>query len=842
MSYVLKFSDPEAELLPRSGGKGSSLSKLFRAGFPVPPGFIVTPQGYAEFFASVPGAWEAVEALPFDSPDRLVPAAAALRERMKGVLLPEGLAAEVREALAGMEPGAYSVRSSSTLEDLAGAAFAGQHDTYLNCVGAEEILDRIRACFISLWQDRAVAYRHSRGFGQREAAMAVVVQRMVRCDTAGVGFSVDPIAGRDVMLINADWGLGESVVGGESEVDQFVVDRKSRRVVSSFIAHKARKIVSSDCGTGTETVEVPGEEADRPSLDEGQIAALGDLMLKVESFYNFPQDIEWGFEGKELFLLQSRPVTSIAPLWTRDESAERYPSAMTPMSWDLIEEGFHQSLDHSFKMMGFPPLEGKWFALFDNYVYGNQNAVRFYLGRLPFMPRSAEELRAGIGRFVEEHRWALFLPAEWRCGLDRYLLRLGALGAEPLGTDPAELWDYVSRICAAGGEYFRPNIAISITQSILYRSLLCFLKLFAPEEAMELFDRITACCETKTGLVNRDLQRLADRIRADGELLHLVRGMDSRELLESGKLEAWPAFAEAFRRFLEDHGHREVEFDPYIPTWSGAPWVVMDNLRLMAASPEECDGMQVRATASEAEDRLFALVPEDLHLLFREIIRLVRLYTELDDEEHYETTRLHLLIRRGLFALGRALTAQGVLADPGDIFFARRATMDACVSGATPWDGLKREVGENKAAYEANRKRAPRWTLGPDGEEQGPGPAGDGAGELNGLAGSPGMAEGPVFIVRSSDDFASFPPGAVLVARTTNPAWTPLFHAACALVTESGGPLSHGAVTAREMGIPAVMSVRGVLGVLRDGDRVRVDGTRGQVLRLSEVEPSGAEG
>nr|WP_314716532.1 PEP-utilizing enzyme [uncultured Fretibacterium sp.] len=104
------------------------------------------------------------------------------------------------------------------------------------------------------------------------------------------------------------------------------------------------------------------------------------------------------------------------------------------------------------------------------------------------------------------------------------------------------------------------------------------------------------------------------------------------------------------------------------------------------------------------------------------------------------------------------------------------------------------------------------------------------------------MAEGPVFIVRSSDDFASFPPGAVLVARTTNPAWTPLFHAACALVTESGGPLSHGAVTAREMGIPAVMSVRGVLGVLRDGDRVRVDGTRGQVLRLSEVKPSGAEG
>lgn len=829
--YVLHFRDPEAERPTCSGGKGSSLSRLFRAGFPVPPGFVVTPAGYEEFFAGAPEARGIVDALPFGCPDKLVPAAAALRERLRRVSLPEGLIAQTRAALAESGEGAYSVRSSSTLEDLAGAAFAGQHDTYLNCVGAEEILDRIRDCFVSLWQDRAVAYRHSKGFGPHEATMAVVVQRMVRCEVAGVGFSVDPIAGRDAMLIDSAYGLGESVVGGEGEVDQFVVDRGTRRVVSSFVAHKTRKIVPDGRGTGTLTVPVDAEEAERPSLDEGRIAALGDLMMRVETFCRFPQDIEWGVEGDTLYLLQARPITSIAPRWTRDESAERYPCAMTPMSWDLIEDGFHQSLDYSFRLMGFPPFEGKWFAMFDNYIYGNQNAVRFYLGLLPFSPADAEELRAGISDFVEKHRWALFLPSEWRRGLDRYLLRLGALGAEALGENPAALWDYVSRVSAAGGEYFRPNIAISVTQSILYRSLLRFLRIFAADEALGIFDRITAYCETKTSLVNRDLRALAERVRTDEGLARLLQSTESRELAASGALRAYEAFDEAFARFLEDHGHREVEFDPYILTWAEAPWVVLDHLRLLVDSPEGGhDDTQVKREASEAEDRLFELVPEDLHLFFREIVRLVRLYTELDDVEHYETTRLHLLIRRGLGALGRSLVVRGVLAEESDIFFARKATVDACVSGARSWDELTVEVQENKAAYQANRQRSPDWTLGETQE------ASDGAEELFGLAGSPGAAEGPVFIVGSSDDFAAFPRGAVLVARTTNPAWTPLFHAASALVTESGGPLSHGAVTAREMRIPAVMSVRGVLGILKNGDRVRVDGTGGKVRLLMDGE------
>lgn len=827
--YTVTFDTPEATMPEYAGGKGANLAILTQAGFAVPSGFIVTADAYREFMATFPDMTKHISALPLGQPEKLVAATEKLREILSKQPLPETVEAEVRAALKRSGDGAYSVRSSSTFEDMAGAAFAGQHDTYLNCSGEDEILGKIRDCFVSLWQDRAVAYRHSKGFNRYEATMAVVVQKMVQCDVAGVGFTIDPISGRDAMLINANYGLGESVVGGETEVDQYVVERKTKKLAESFIAHKTVKIVSNkDKGQGTLSLPLNGKEAEQPVLAEEQINALCDLMLKVEQLYRFPQDIEWGMEKGTLYLLQSRPVTTFAPRWTRDESAERYPSVITPLSWDLVEEGFHKSIEHSFQLMGLPPFDGKWFALFDNYVYGNQTAARTYLGMLPFAPADEEELRMGMTAFAERYNWALTLPSEWMRELDRYLMNIGVLKAESLdGKSPAEIWSYVVKTSVIGGEYFKPNIAISITQSVLYRSLLQFIKIFMPDNALEIFDHITAYCETKTSLVNRQLKALASIVRSDTALAAKMNAMPSKELILSKELDAYPVFSDAFARFLEDHGHREIEFDPYIPTWFEAPWVVLDNIRLILNAPIENtakNDLQIKRAASEAESKLFSSLPPEFHLFFREIIRLVRLYTELDDIEHYQTTRLHLPMRKGLLALGKSLMSMGVLQEPSDIFFARKTSIETCANAYTSWNALTGEIRAAKATYEANKKRTPEWVLGekhvqPEHSDK----------NLVGLAGSPGVAEGHVFIINSSDDFASFPHGAVLVARTTNPAWTPLFYAASALITESGGPLSHGAVTAREMKIPAVMSVRGVLAALKNGDKVKVDGSNGVV-------------
>jgi rifampicin phosphotransferase len=252
----------------------------------------------------------------------------------------------------------------------------------------------------------------------------------------------------------------------------------------------------------------------------------------------------------------------------------------------------------------------------------------------------------------------------------------------------------------------------------------------------------------------------------------------------------------------------------------------------MDCTPAEKE-RELKIRAQKAEVTLFAKLPADLHFFFHEFLRLARTYTSLDDLEHYETTRLTPALRRGLRALGERLVQRGALAEPMDVFFAHQEQMERALTTDTPdaWKEFAAQVREQKAAFLADRARRPEWVLG---QSEPAASAATGTGDvLTGLAGSHGVAEGPVYLVLTPDDFAKFPKGAVLVARTTNPTWTPLFYSAVAVVTESGGPLSHGAVTAREMRIPAVMSVKESLTRLQNGQRVRVDGAAGRVELLA---------
>jgi pyruvate,water dikinase len=236
---------------------------------------------------------------------------------------------------------------------------------------------------------------------------------------------------------------------------------------------------------------------------------------------------------------------------------------------------------------------------------------------------------------------------------------------------------------------------------------------------------------------------------------------------------------------------------------------------------------ELKIRALQAELEMYQKLPPDLHFFFAEILRLGRAYTSLDDLEHYQTTRLTLPLRRGLRELGGRLVQRRVLSEPMDIFFAHRQQIADAIGqdDDAGWNKFTEAVRSQKENYLRDKARKPEWTLG---ESKSP-ECGD---CLSGLPGSPGQAEGEVFLVLGPDDFARFPKGAVLVARTTNPTWTPLFYSAVAVVTESGGPLSHGAVTAREMRLPAVMSVRESLSRLQNGRRVRVDGSQGKIYLL----------
>jgi phosphohistidine swiveling domain-containing protein len=841
MNLVVDFQQSELGRVALVGGKGGNLIALTAAGFPVPPGFIVTAEAYEQFLAAAPDLDATFAAFDYDHPSILITQCERLRKMLSQMPLPEAVRQVVRaglQRLGATEQDPFAVRSSSTFEDLAQAAFAGQHDTYLNIRGLDAIGERIRDCFVSLWMDRAVLYRHHQGFSQREARMAVVVQRQIASEVAGVGFSINPVSGRlDRMVLEANYGLGESVVAGGCEVDHFELDKKTLQIVERSIGHKDSMLVPTTDGVEERAVEP--ERRDQPCLSDEQLIEIARLLQRVESHYGWPQDIEWAWQAGRLYQLQSRPVTTLPPRWTRDESAERFPRPMTPLTWDLFEPAFRQSAAHSLALMGLPPLQADWFQYFHCHVYGNQNAVDLVGSFRPLRARSPQELAGELPELRRRYAWVLDLPIAWARDLDRYLIRLGRLSARRLdNAGPREIWAHLQEVLKVAVEYFRPNLAITTTGAFLHRLLhgLAAMML-GPERALPVIDGLLAGCETKTVQVNRELHELACLAKRTPALQQALRNQGGRAVWERGELAGFADFDARFQRFLEDHGHREMDMDHYHPTWSGHPWIVLDAVALIlrndsAEEPFEIARRQ-RQRYAEAEHQFVAAIPQELRFFFRELIRLARTYTTLDDLEHYQTTRLNPVCRQLVCALGEWLQKQGILDRPEDAFFLRKEELEEWIAadGNVSQEVYRHKVQESKQKYEASAQQPPPWSL----EESAATDCGQSVQMLHGLPGSPGCVTGPCFLVRTPDDFARFPRQAILVAPTTNPAWTPLFYSAVGLITESGGPLSHGAVTAREMRLPAVMSVRGVMGRLCDGQVVTVDGTKG-VVHFSEPE------
>lgn len=835
MNPVVFFDQPGAGLVSLVGGKGSNLIALTAAGFPVPPGFVITAEAYRLFLDGLDWLDTELAAFDYAHPDQLRDQCTRLRGHLRQVPLPAPVRDALSTALARLDPsggGAFAVRSSSTFEDLAQAAFAGQHDTYLNVRGPDALAGRVRDCFISLWEDRAVLYRHHQGFSQREARMAVVVQRQVECEIAGVAFSIDPVSGRmDRLVIDANYGLGESVVADGCEVDHFGLDKRTLQPVQQTIGHKDRMIVAT--ATGVEERPVSPDRADRPCLDEAQLRAIAELLKRVEAHYGWPQDIEWGWQGGTLYQFQSRPVTTMQPRWTRDESAERFPNPMTPLTWDFIKVAFKGSMAHSLALMGLPPLQGDWFEVFNFYVYGNQNAVDLIASYRPLRARTPQELVAEIPEIRRRYAWVLDLPVNWARDLDRYLIRLGRLSAAPLETATLpEVWRHMNEALVVAADYFRPNIAISMTQAFLHRLLHALVGMVVgPERSLAVIDGLLAGCETKTAVVNRELHELAQLAGRIPALRRDVLEHGGKAVWERGQLTGFPEFAARFQRFLEDHGHREMDMDYFHPTWSAEPWIVLDTLTLILRGESGEDPAKVarrhRLRYATTEQQFLTGIPEELRFFFRELVRMARTYTALDDLEHYQTTRINPVARRAALALGQRMTERGALDRPDDVFFLHKADLEELVA-AYPNENAavyRQKAAATRRAYEEAKGWTPPWSLAEAAAETGAATAK----AVRGLPGSPGKVTGPCFGVRSPDDFGRFPRGAILVARTTNPAWTPLFYSAAGLITESGGPLSHGAVTAREMRLPAVMSVRGAMALFGDGRVVTVDGTNGLV-------------
>jgi pyruvate,water dikinase len=843
---VLDLADPGATL-DWVGGKGASLARLAAARLPVPDGFHLTTRAYRRFVQENRLAGLIVEAAGearSDDPSSLDHAAERIRTLFVRGMVPEDVAKAIRTAYDALGHGTVAVRSSATAEDLPELSFAGQQETFLNVQGAANVLEAVKGCWASLWSARALAYRARQGLGPDELALAVVVQRLVPADAAGVMFTADPVSGtRDRIVINAAWGLGEAIVGGLVTPDTFVVDKASGAVRSRTIAEKA--VLTVPTGRGTREEPVPAGWRKQPALRATQVAELARLGRRIEALYGQPMDVEWALAKGRLAVLQARPITALpdAPpslTWDLPRRGGRYarssviellPDPLSPLFASLALPIWSEAMRALMGELGFPIDCSMTLVTINDYAYYDLTALTRQSVRVLFAfpkvvvhawprilharARWAERARPGYARVVEERE---------RC--------------DPATTPTRELIDGVRAIVHAAAEHY-----LAIQSGILPAAYTSELLL---TQAYDRFVRRPGDPPAMTLLLGFD----STPIRAEKSLYDLaqwVRAQPTRE-----EYERWPELQTRLAEHLARFGHTVFDLDFAKPLPADDPPLALESLKHALDGSARDPHARQAALAEAREEATRAVLARLQGWRLRQFTRLLRWAQSLAPAREDALADVGLgwpLVRRLLREVGRRLVAAGVLAEVDDVFWLMRHELNATVRDLeTPGNrpDYTSLVARRRARWERERAVTPPSTLPIEGGARFWGfdwsswmPAQTGQAEgptIRGQAGSPGRVRGTARVIHGPHEFGQMHRGDILVAKITTPAWTPLFALASGVVTDVGGPLSHSSIVAREYQIPAVLGAGVATARIRDGQEIVVDGDAGVVELLGSAQ------
>ncbi len=807
------------------GGKGLSLGLLARAGLPVPPGFCVT---------------------------------SAVHRRHRGQNVgAQPVAEQIRSAYQRLGEGAVAVRSSATAEDGAVTSFAGQQETILGVSGAEALCAAIDRCWASLDTDRARAYRRHQGVDETGLAMAVVVQRLVNAEAAGVLFTRNPLdpAGQ-TMLVEASWGLGESVVSGKVMPDRFRLDFATGQVLERTIATKTQQIT----GAGQEAVAA--EKQGIACLDDASLAQLADLGRQVEAFYHGPRDVEWAWAEGRFWLLQARPITTadaaereqvrreeIAALaaraertgtvWSRFNLSEILPEP-TPMTWAIVRRfmsgkgGFGQM----FRDLGFDPdpaLDDEGvFDLVCGRPYCNlSREARLHSRHLPYEHPFAV-LKANPAKALypqpiinpSRAAWTFWLLLPFRLpGIILQLMRTASLQQTLVQTFPERFRNEIIPIFVQETEAEWSKDFSSLTSAALLDRLEHWT-----QRTLFTFARDSLKPTALAALAMARLeQRLAPTLgptRAQEAVRDLVMGVHPDEEADLPRAVREAAVGRLDReQFHQRFGHRgSNEMELAQPRWS-EDLAALD--RLLASTHTNTGSAATSLGEQSASERIAteAKLPVTAHAAFKAEVDLLHTLLGLRETAKHHLMRGYALIRRILVELDRRQRLNG------GIFYLLPEELPRLIKGE---DLTPTITARKRRRTLALSLEAPAVLFSDDLEAIGrPVPVASTDVVLHGVPLSAGVAEGPALVLQ--EPMAGDIPAEayILVCPSTDPAWVPLFVQAHGLVMETGGVLSHGAIVAREFGLPGVAGLPGITQQLRTGQRIRVDGVHGTVTILS---------
>lgn len=873
-SYVFGLRDIDRRSLTLVGGKGANLGELSKiAGIRVPDGFCVSTEVFGRVMAETPsisGLLDQLSLLKADDRSRIAELSSEIRAAIAGAIIPEGIEAEITHFLAKLgENDSYAVRSSATAEDLPTASFAGQQDTYLNIIGKAEILKHIRKCWASLFTDRAVAYRIQNGFDHRRVQLAVIVQKMVFPQASGVLFTADPVTSNwRVLSIDASFGFGEALVSGLVNPDTHRV--REGRIVDKKVSTKTTAVWALP-GGGTAEREVESGQQNRQTLGDEQILQLEAIGRSIEAHFGCPQDIEWCIDQAspdnpaQLYILQSRPITTLFPIPENDGQLRVY-----------VSMGHQQMMTDPIRPLGISVFEllhtdktlhkagGRLFIdlTHDLASPDGRKIALATLGRGdPLIGNAIVNLTQRKG-FIEALPHGKTVINTSVVGLSRGMrLRIAmmfrrdnpAILQDLIARDEASIRDLQRRLSALSGEELLAAILQDHQQRKALRDPKSLAAIIAGQKALRWLNANMAEWLGEKGVADTLSQSVANNVTSEMglELLDVADVVRQYPAVVEylGHASADTFFADltalpggdvvnrSLRAYLEKYGTRcSGEVDITRTRWNEDPTalipMLLSDIRNFAPDAGRARFEQGRREAEQKERELLSRLEqlpdgERKARRAKKMISVLRHLIGYREYPKYALIKRYWIYKQALLREAAALVRKGCIREKEDIYYLSFAELREAVRTNELDYGLITKRREEYAAYE---KLMPPRVMTSEGEViSGERTGGDTPKDaLVGIPVSAGTVEGRARVILRMED-AVVEDGDILVTKFTDPSWTPLFVSVKGLVTEVGGPMTHGAVIAREYGLPAVVSVTNATKLIKDRQRIRVNGTEGFV-------------
>lgn len=903
MARIVGFAEADGSQHDVVGGKGANLGLLTVAGFAVPPGFTVSTEAHSDFLRTsglVDKIAATLDGLDQSDNEALERVCVSVRDVVRGEPIPPAIAADIQAAYAELGDVYVAVRSSGTAEDLAGASFAGLHDTYLDVRGGDDVVEAVRNCWASLWTARAVAYRQGKGFDHAEVGMAVVVQTMVASDASGVMFTGNPLTtATDEIVINASWGLGEAVVQGIVSPDQYTLKIGDLRIKEKVIAHKTVQIIRDpDTGKGAIETEVPGHLQNAQAMTDEQIRALGLLGRRVmEHYEGLPQDIEWAIADGELYLLQSRPITGVDfswdadvdswqpepedddTVWSRTLSDDMWTGAKTPLFFSFRGESW--AVDYrqsSVPVIGDESLgKLRMMKYYKGEAYSNVEADKIFIRSAlpaaragmalklpPDMQAEAVNQPFSYLDYVKMLARARVVypktghPYGWMKALENYwnnrVEEAEGLPAEQLPElSDAQLRRYIQRQISFENEY---NVDLCWPGLFIYvRDLMTILYLIMEKwydgDNPYAYPELIAGSPKVTETVREhlELHHMAAAIRGSQQLSDDFARLDAAGFRESlSGSEDGRRLAETIEAFLAGSGHRgHADRDIYFDRYADNPEVL--HRALEAHLKSDVDPMEREHANNARREEVRAEVEANIRRkpfgglkveAFKWVLQYVLDFQVWRDDERHFIDRNTYSLKLAWAEVGRRLRERGILTGERDYYFLTQYELFELMAGAPVTKLTRAKIDARMRNFDAYNTKdwAPPKFLHHDRPMSVTVDAGDGS-TLAGLPTSRGTVTGTARVIKELSQIGRVNKGEILIANSTDPGWTPVFAVISGVIVETGGLLSHSSCLAREYGFPAAQ-VEGALQSIPDGATITLNGDTGQVIIHSGDAPAEA--